>query len=975
MASALLTRLRALSGGLDQVFSSASNGLMVFAVAVVTDVTRFGQIAILITALLAVLGCQRGALGTPLMLKADQSRDNIRREGAYAMTATLVVSPALAALILTVGPELGHSAVLIAIAAPFVLAQDVLRYVVITEGRAHIAAIWDGIWACGTIALLVSTWLGLKFITTDFVLTVWMALAVIAFLGIWADVRLVPRIRGIAGWLAAGWRHRLRYGLDAGLEQVTVFIVLAAVTAMVSTSATAALRGATSLFAPVGMFGAAVQLIVIPHSTREASQPQQVWGALMKIATIGAFATALAGLVFFGLPNSIGRLLLGDSWQLAHQILPLIALEYVVACYLVPIAIFLRTFNRSAQTLTLKIASMTATIAGAACGGLLFGTAMGVAVGLAAGTIATTTLANAWFAPWNIRGRAASVDIAAPDSWPPRGSQPDNSPTEVLPRIRDGDGPSDDSWLRAHVTNRVPRITLPRVIDFRRGAPTLSSNGLIGLWTFGIMGVLAPIFIVVFTDPWSNLLWLGPVLIVVVASARFATLVGAGERRLSEMIFWAFTYAFLGLAPMVQLLRDEWPVSVPRSDDSYVWGASLIVLVGLLAFLGGVAADRVLTARKVPDPTRSAGVGGPGDFFTISYSRLMVLTAGAVVLNIYYLSKVGFIQFLKSREESFQLLHNLSSGANLAVVLRAASFMTILVTWLALVRFRREANRAARNGILLPKVIMRSNMVLIVIVGLLVANSLNPISNARYMSGTAMMAVVTAFGLFATQARFRVVAVGFLLGLLVIFPQADAFRYTREAVLKPVNPMESLLTPDYDSFAQIANGFLVTTREGIEVGRQGMGVLLFWIPRAIWSSKPVDTGIFIANSRGYSLTNLSAPLWVEFFINGGWVALCLGMLVVGFFLHRWDTKLDRDLQFFGMPSVLGSVLPFYLMILLRGSLLQAAPYLFFILVSWWFISLKRARSKPADGRHGPVLWLGDYTVRKKPEVVRVGVRP
>ena len=38
------------------------------------------------------------------------------------------------------------------------------------------------------------------------------------------------------------------------------------------------------------------------------------------------------------------------------------------------------------------------------------------------------------------------------------------------------------------------------------------------------------------------------------------------------------------------------------------------------------------------------------------------------------------------------------------------------------------------------------------------------------------LAVAAAFGLFATKMRFRLTACGFLVGMLLIFPLADAFR-------------------------------------------------------------------------------------------------------------------------------------------------------------------------------------------------------
>jgi hypothetical protein len=335
--------------------------------------------------------------------------------------------------------------------------------------------------------------------------------------------------------------------------------------------------------------------------------------------------------------------------------------------------------------------------------------------------------------------------------------------------------------------------------------------------------------------------------------------------------------------------------------------------------------------------------------FTIDRTRLLVLVAFAVVLNVYYLSKVGWIQFTKSREESFVVYDAIWQPGTPGAMVRGCSYMALLMAFVALVRFRRELRRATEFGFPASAGALRLNLVLILFVGALLANSMNPISNARYLSGTAILGAATALGLAATRARFRIMAVSFLVGLLVVFPLADAFRYGREADFKATNPIEALVSPDYDAFGQLANGYLVVERDGIVPGRQLLGVFLFAVPRKLWEDKPVDSGILIAHARGYSFTNLSAPLWIEFYLNGGWVVLVLGMFGLGWWLHRIDTAIERQFNTVGMPALLSCVLPFYMMILLRGSLLQAASYLFFILLFAAFLRRSSPDPEMLDG--------------------------
>ena len=118
---------------------------------------------------------------------------------------------------------------------------------------------------------------------------------------------------------------------------------------------------------------------------------------------------------------------------------------------------------------------------------------------------------------------------------------------------------------------------------------------------------------------------------------------------------------------------------------------------------------------------------------------------------------------------------------------------------------------------------------------------------------------------------------------------------------------------------------------GTTSGRQALGVALFWVPRAVWPEKPVDTGILLAEYRGYKFTNLSAPLPAEMYINGGWWLMTAGMAVLGASTRRFDRRIVQSFSYAKAPVVLGSILPFYMIIIMRGSLLQAMAYLAAIL--------------------------------------------
>jgi hypothetical protein len=411
--STLNRKTRVWSTVIDQVFSSASNGIFTFAVAVASTTQSFGQIILLLTALITVLGVQRGALGTPLLLKSDQTTEQIRRDGSFALVAGFAIGCAVLVVMVTCEPTVGVAAVLLGVSAPILFCQDVLRYVTFADGRPQVAATWDGIWFLGTLLLLVSAWL--KLATVPWLIGAWAVFGLLAFAGMAADLRMMPRFDGFGRWVKDGWQHRVRFATDAGVEQTGVFLVLAMAAVLLSPTATAALRGATVLLSPVAILAGALQLIVISESTRDSAQPRDVWYAAFRfMAGISALGVLL-GVVLCSLPANVGAYLLGQSFEPAQRVLPIVVVGYSATAVGFVVGVFLKTFNRSSDLMRWKIASTAVTLAAATGAALLFRSASGVAVGMAVTAILISSLGLAFYAPWEVRTRTSSVGIAAGD--------------------------------------------------------------------------------------------------------------------------------------------------------------------------------------------------------------------------------------------------------------------------------------------------------------------------------------------------------------------------------------------------------------------------------------------------------------------------------------------------------------------------------------------------------------------------------
>lgn len=445
-----------------------------------------------------------------------------------------------------------------------------------------------------------------------------------------------------------------------------------------------------------------------------------------------------------------------------------------------------------------------------------------------------------------------------------------------------------------------------------------------------ILAVIAPMLILMAVrGDMSHSNFLGPMVIAILAALRLAVIVGARARRLFEMVFWLYVYVFLGIAPMIQMRIGADTDTTPGVNHNLDWQTSGVVLAGCTAFLLGIL---IFRGRN----------GSSGDLVIrrVSRSRANVLTLGMLAFFAYYASRVGFSNLFTSRQQLDLVRSMVWTDTTTAALMAGITSMGLLVSTIAQLQRRRQA---ALDGH--PKPVL---MPLVSLGALLMC--VNPISSARYAFGTVFLALIGAFGAYATVKRFRVVTLAAVFGMVYLFPIADMFRRSIDPSAKSQNPLQSMLSGDFDSFSQITNTIDYVGAHGISWGNQMLGVLLFWVPRSMWPGKPLDTGVIVAQWKMYGFSNLSSPLWGEFFINGGWALVVVGMFAFGILIGRLDRSSERVLATTGWPSVMACILPFYLLIVLRGSLLQSMASLAVILVASAFVRTKRTEIPAAEER-------------------------
>jgi len=226
----------------------------------------------------------------------------------------------------------------------------------------------------------------------------------------------------------------------------------------------------------------------------------------------------------------------------------------------------------------------------------------------------------------------------------------------------------------------------------------------------------------------------------------------------------------------------------------------------------------------------------------------------------------------------------------------------------------------------------------------------NPIRTPRFLVGT----ILFSFWNILPWGKWKnAVAVAALVGgFVIVFPFADLFRSSLEASLghrleQSTVVRELTQNGDFDAFEIVSNSVLVMDGEDLLLGRQLSGALLFWVPRSSWATKPRPTGEWLAERMGYEYTNLSAPLWTEFYVDGGILLVVLGFAGYGYVGRRLELWNERNMKSdrVEMITLLVAVAAGYQVFLLRGSLMPAVAYLVPMVVLVFALGLRVRWSK------------------------------
>ena len=329
----------------DQGVSSVSNFVAVAIAANVAGTSEFGQFSLAYAGLLLFLGAQRAFVGETLLVRYSRTGALTPEIVAASLGGSVLVAvPAVLFLLAGAALAGGQNALLwmvMALAAPFILLQDSLRYLFICQGRPGRALTIDGLWAGFSIpAMVLAAGAGWSLVP---VLNWWILGALAALAVGLAMTRCLPAVGAGTRWL---WLNRdcaFRYLAEFAALNASSFLVLYLLVFPLGAAGVGALRAAQLLFSPLNTVFGALKTAIIPELVRARGTVVFRRRLLEALSVVLVLAVGWGGTVLL-LPAAAGEFVLGDTWANATELRWPYAVQYLA---MVPYTILLAYFRAS----------------------------------------------------------------------------------------------------------------------------------------------------------------------------------------------------------------------------------------------------------------------------------------------------------------------------------------------------------------------------------------------------------------------------------------------------------------------------------------------------------------------------------------------------------------------------------------------------------------------------------------------------
>ena len=404
------------------------------------------------------------------------------------------------------------------------------------------------------------------------------------------------------------------------------------------------------------------------------------------------------------------------------------------------------------------------------------------------------------------------------------------------------------------------------------------------------------------------------------------------ERAFSPFLtsFVVFNYLFFFLAPIFQIssmnyLNFRFPNDFAYSDSSVVIANILILIFNLVFILSYLFfKDNKLDSNEEQS-------------FEPNFKYNTPLVILVLLVICFFITLLNYEYLLNDISNSVYVTKD-ESTSSLLLKKKFLFFIPLAGIVIAL-KYLQTRNKINRNTVFI--------LFFLITFLILLVFFKNTFTEKRNTLGPIYISLIYLFfpKLLNSNAKFFLFM---FLAMVVVFPLSSTLTHI-DASLEQIFAEPKLIYDSFLRFGSISGAFeslhydafanIMATVEyvklyGLSWGFQLLGVCLFFIPRSLWTTKPLSTGELIGNylfdTTPRNFTNLSNPVVSEGFINFGLTGIVALAILLAFFMIKFIVWLKTN-------DCLKQFIAFYfavhLMFLLRGDLTNGFSYFIGPLVS------------------------------------------
>lgn len=386
--------------------------------------------------------------------------------------------------------------------------------------------------------------------------------------------------------------------------------------------------------------------------------------------------------------------------------------------------------------------------------------------------------------------------------------------------------------------------------------------------------------------------------------------------------FIVFNFLFFIVSPIIQIgLIDSsdslFPNFYPYNVSNIIHANFLIFLFNLIFFLVYVTSKkRIINSNLNTDLTSR-----------VKIKPLFILTLLIVCILI------GFLNYeflLKEIIKSTYMKSDESVGSLL--IKKKVLFMIPLGALIVTYDYLKKKNKITTNTLIAFLTLMALFVILVIFK--------NPLIEKRNALGPIYITIIFLFypKVINSNAKFFTFI---FVSMAIFFPLVSTLTHV-DATFSEIMANPSVLVDSYiktggvkdafsalhyDAFANVMATVNYVSDYGFSYGYQLLSALLFFIPRSVWSSKPISTGELIGDHLihkfefGYS--NLSNPIVSEGYINFGILGVIAMAILLPYVILKFTNWLNSSDS---LKKNIAFYFAVHLMFLLRGDFTNGYSY-------------------------------------------------